>query len=238
MEINQERFFERQGNKIRFSSTNCITWKQWNQILNKLNYLRYGFEDAHSVKEYFDRGTWLNEDQSLAVLEVFGLYRPEQLAYPAEQIKSDNEKAIEYFGVTSDWNQGGYLLTSGQMLDFSGGQGWIRMIDHRDIKDVIDIEEDCNGRLAMTQFMNYGNIRMMSQGIDLTIPPNEYQRQAISNYLKRADRFFVDISNAEGNVVQTFEHDMPYPGQVFRDIEEYFKALEIDVDLEEEMELS
>lgn len=157
--------------------------------------------------------------------------------YTKEQMKEDTEKAIEYFGTTKQWKQGGYLLTNGLMLDFSAGQGWERVIDHRDIKDVIDVEEDYNGYKAMVQFMNYGNIRMHSCGIDLTIPPNEQQRRVLGAYLRNMDSFYVDISNETGQTVQTFEYDFAYPGQILRDIDEYFKSLELDTELEEEREL-
>lgn len=192
--------------------------------------------DVDSVKEYLDRGTWLNKDQSLAVLEVFRLYNSKD-KFSKGQIEQDNDRAAEYFGVTNNWNQAGYMLPDGRMLDFSAGQGPVRVIDHREIKDVIDIENDNTGREAMIQFMNYGNIRMQQNGIDVTQRLTDEQKQVISEFVRQTDDFYVDISNTDGRVVQSFQYHLAYAPHIFWDMEAYFNSLELDYDMEEELDI-
>lgn len=138
----------------------------------------------------------------------------------------NNEFASKYFGFTTNWNQAGYLLTNGKMLDFSDGQGNKRVLDHRDIKDIIDIDKDRTGVLAMIQFINYGNIRMSENGIELSAPLTNLQKKTLSSYLPHMMEFFVDIADKKGRVIQTFTFHYPiFIQEISQTIEDYFDTL-------------
>lgn len=104
------------------------------------------------------------------------------------------KKAIEYFGLTNDPREAGYILDDGKMLNLSGekqGGGTSvrgsRNLDHRDINQVFDDEETAKeASSGMLEFMNMGNVRWSQIGntvyIDVTRTPSPKQMQQILRY--------------------------------------------------------
>ena len=137
-------------------------------------------------------------------------------------------KAIEYFGTTENINECGYILTNGNMLDFSGFKFGCskgsRTIDHREIADIY--ETDINGIDAMINFMNQGNIRVNSEskGLDVSnaITLTKEQINAIREYVNyfRGD-VFIDISDINGKNVTTLDYrEKTASSRIISDIQE------------------
>ena len=221
--------FERNGNKIRFSDTHGIEHATWTKILNRINYLGYDLPDENSVKDYFDRHTWLNEDQSIEVLRILNHEHIKEM-YPKQLIEEHNRKAIETFGMTTSLNLAGYILTDGTMLKLSY-TGHMRDIDHREIEEVLQLDTD-NKSDAMIQFINYGNIRVTSGFLEISCPPTEKQWPIIAAYVRKIRRddnpyMSIDIANHNGNVVKSLCYDFPPLSTIMEDVKQYFDSITI-----------
>jgi hypothetical protein len=210
---------------IRFTNTSGINFDMWSLILKRLNWLGYGMPDEDSVKEYFDKGTFLQQDQSIEVLKLFGEMHDSE-KYSDAQIKRDNNIARKHFGLTDNIDCAGYLLINGDMLNFSY-DGYKRTEDHRAIAYPLGIStEDC-ASAGLIQFVGYGNIRLLGRGFELCKPPTQAQRKRLAELIRKTEDLYVDISNYEGHVVKEFSYPIPTPGTVFRDIDEYFADIQI-----------
>lgn len=222
--------FERKNNEIRFSDTNGIDHATWTKILNRINYLGYDMPDENSVKDYFDRHTWLNEDQSIEVLRIFNHEHTNTELYPKQQIEKHNRMAIEMFGRTSNLSLAGYILTDGSLLKFSY-DGYDRNLDHREIDNVLQLDTDSRTD-SMIQFINYGNIRVTSGFLELSCLPTDKQWPMIAAYIRRARQqqytcMAIDIANHNGTVVKTFAYEFPQLATVMEDVKNYFKSISI-----------
>lgn len=137
-------------------------------------------------------------------------------------------KAISHFGTTQNINECGYILTNGNMLDFSGfkfgGSKGSRTIDHREIADIY--ETDIIGINAMIDFMNNGNIRVNSESQGLDISNNtiltQEQKETIRNYVNHfKGNVFIDISNIDGKNVTTLNYqEKTASSRILSDIQE------------------
>ena len=138
---------------------------------------------------------------------------------PAKAIK----QAKKYFGTTSNFKEAGYLLQSGELLDFSGknqgGPAGRRSLDHRDINEFgYDMEE----------FIDMGNIRLQpeSNGFQLMQEPTDKQYDMLKKYIDNASGdVFVDIYKND----KMHEYDSKeYPkntssSKIIDDLRHYFK---------------
>jgi len=119
------------------------------------------------------------------------------------------QKAVQYFGTTSDFREVGYILPDGTMLDFSdkqnGGLPGMRLLDHREVAEILDLPQT----EALITFMNSGCIRVMPEcpGLDISIYPTKKQIDVIRRFVNyyRGD-VCIDISDEKGNIVTTFEY--------------------------------
>jgi hypothetical protein len=100
--------------------------------------------------------------------------------YIDPEMSSDDpiERAITTFGLTDSFNEAGYILPDGRMLDFSGkregGTPGNRAYDHRDIGRVLGI----GGSEALWEFMSRtGAIRSLPETGDLTIAKKPTSQQ-------------------------------------------------------------
>ena len=113
------------------------------------------------------------------------------------------KKAIKEFHFTTNFNEAGYLLPDGKMLNFSGGERNHRYRDHREIGTIY---ESTQGAAALNRFMSDGNIRIMAEspGIDITsgVEPTAEQYDAIRKFVNshgsKEGKFFVDFSDKDG----------------------------------------
>lgn len=107
-----------------------------------------------------------------------------------EQMEAIRQHAIKSFGTTNRFENAFYMLPDGTMLDGTGGYGFGRMVDHRDIGDsyhdsnvdLAQIEEGGNSH-NMLDFMRAGNLRLIPEtnAIDVMAKPTEQQLNRIYN---------------------------------------------------------
>ena len=216
---------ERNNKLIRFTDTDGISYSLWCKFAANLSYLGYGL-DSNQTKEYFDRHEWLNEDQSDIILKI--LNGENTLPGISEKdIDEINDKVIAYFGETNNMRLAGYILTDGRLVRMSY-DGYTRNIDHRQVRDILEDEDDMSQSAthAMMEFMNYGNIRLTSGGIDMCRLPTEKQFSQILkhiNFVKRnTGSYYVDISNPQGQTASAFPYLHPDPKQIIDNIKNYF----------------
>lgn len=217
-------FEKNEEGRIRFTSTDGIDYATWNKLLLRINHLGYAISDVDFLKSYFDRKCYLNEDQSIEVLAVFGEEHNVEL-YSPEIIKRDNQRAKKLFGVTNDYELAGYLLLDGEMLNFSY-DNYMRDMDHRDIKEALTEYGDGYSD-ALIQFVNYGNIRLMQTGFELSKRPTQKQRRMLAGFIRKSPELYVDISNTRGQVVKEFGYQVASPNDVLNDIDSYFDSVSV-----------
>ena len=221
---------EQKDGKIRFTDTNGINYSTWLLMLNRINHLGYDLPSADSLKDYFDRHTFLNKDQSVEVLKVLNNMHDEP-EISEKDVQKINDKAISHFGETTSLNLAGYILTDGRLLKMSYTD-WDRDRDHREIHEILDVDTSDDQSAGMIKFMTYGNIRITSRCLDMAKRPTEKQRKLIARYINRAKQsdytwFGIDISNNSGFTVKSLEYDFPNYTTVINDIDDYFDSLMI-----------
>jgi hypothetical protein len=221
---------ERNGNRIKFIETDNIPYEVWLKILARINYLGYGMPSVDSLREYFNRHTFLNKDQSIEVLKVFGEPHNE-VSISEEDIEKYIQKAKDKFGTTTRLSLAGYILTDGTLLKMAY-DNWIRDIDHREIRDVLDVDTSDDASAAMIQFINMGNVRLQERSFEISKPLTVKQKPVIADLIRKCQRsdytyMCVDISNYEGRVIKTFEYDFPSVSNVFTDIDAYFESIKL-----------
>ena len=219
--------YETKNGCIRFFDTSGMSSDVWKKILARLNHLNYGFRNENEVKEYFDEHEFLQEDQSSEVLRTLRNDQRKEM-YPLSRVERDNFLAKNYFGTTTNFDLAGYILIDGTILCFSH-EGYFRDRDHKDIEDVIEVDSE-GYSAALIQFMNYGNIRVASNGLDIAQRPTAAQYGMICAYVDyvkelKDKSFYIDISNNKGNVVKNFYYEFPFSGQVIKDINDYFDMI-------------
>lgn len=227
-------FVKNEKGCIMFTDLYGISHDTWEKIFNRINYLGYGIPDIESVVEYFGKQTYLQPDQSLEVLKIFGQMQ-DTSEYSREQIEADIQNAVRHFGLTQIFRLAGYILIDGSLLNMSA-QGYNRDIDHREIYHVLGTELDespdscpagsCS-YAGMVQFINYGNIRLLSRGFELAKRPTRPQRHTIARLVREQPEIYIDIANSKGQVVTHFEHAYENPAVILSDIDSYFDAIEI-----------
>lgn len=228
------QFVKNEKGCIMFTDLYGISHDTWEKIFYRINYLGYGMPDIESVIAYFSKPIYLQPDQSLEVLKIFGQMQ-DTSEYSKEQIQTDIQNAVDYFGLTDSFKLAGYILTDGRLLNMSA-QGYSRDTDHREISHVLEIDPDKESDLCpigscsyagMVQFVNYGNIRLFNNGFELAKRPTQSQRRAIAKLIREQPEIYADIANNKGLVVTHFEHSYENPVVVLNDIDSYFDAIEI-----------
>lgn len=142
------------------------------------------------------------------------------------------QKAVQYFGTTSNFREAGYILPDGTILDFSGKQNGgppgKRTVDHREVADILDLPPT----EALITFMNSGCIRVMPEcpGLDISIYPTEKQIDVIRRFVGYyRGAVYIDISDEKGNIVTTFKYtEKTSSSRIISDIRTVFQQREID----------
>lgn len=146
--------------------------------------------------------------------------------YTEEEIAKYVQKAVRKYHTTTQLSKASYLLTTGSLLDFSEGQRY-RVQDHREIAEVLDLPDYAQYADGMIVFMNMGNIRLQTYGIDISAMPNSKQlsalRSIIPSVMREYDEFTVDFSKPNGNS----DGSVTYPegvatARILSDIKSYF----------------
>ncbi len=205
---------------VKFTDTSLITYDLWNKILHRFQHLGYTDLDIDRLISYISRGVFLQPDQSQAVLTILNgeHTRHTSIQDAAKRLQA----AIKTFGLTERPELAGYLMPDGRMLNFSY-EGYIRDIDHRDIKDAINMD---NGIDAMNTFINDGNIRLLGySGFETQHELTNPQKRTLSKIIRQWSDGYVDIANNNGIVVKHLEYTYGFPSQVFDDIDAYFQLI-------------
>lgn len=138
-------------------------------------------------------------------------------------------KALRAFKTTRNFNEAGYLLPDGKMLDFSGGERNHRYRDHREIGEIYEATQGAN---ALNRFLNDGNIRIMAEspGVDISanVEPTSEQYAAIRKFVMShgtdKGQFFVDFSNSDGHNVGNYSYNRNVsPERVLNDIKYFYE---------------
>lgn len=130
------------------------------------------------------------------------------------------EEAEDYFGVTKNPKEAGYLLPNGKMLNFSGvkfhaGTKGSRSLDHTEIKLMFSDETDQPINIkSVAQFVEMGAIRMQydqeALNIDLGKLPTQQQIDQLYSLIDKTEHVFVDITRIENNQIKTESLDFKY----------------------------
>ena len=147
--------------------------------------------------------------------------------------------AVEQFGTTDRFEQAGYILPDGRMLDFAQNDS-TRDTDHREILGVFGPAEVSNGTEALNEFLADGNVRVMAApGVDIAAktPPTEQQLKQIRAMVEQLGsekrRFTLDISTTDGRVAASKEYSGKVDAdKVVREIREYYKTGELPAESE------
>ena len=143
------------------------------------------------------------------------------------------KKALKAFRTTTNFNEAGYLLPDGKLLNFSGGERNHRYRDHREIGEIYEATQ---GAAALNRFLSDGNIRIMAEspGIDLAsgVEPTAEQYAAIRRFVKshgtQEGQFFVDFSDAEGHKAGNYAYEgRVNADRVINDIKYYYANGEV-----------
>lgn len=134
------------------------------------------------------------------------------------------DRATSIFGLTSDFNEAGFILSSGDMLDFSGkregGLAGTRALDHRDVGrafidgDFENLPEERSASDGLIYFMNEtGAVRISyfedSVAVDLASAPTRAQRQVVESFGFLAGGIDLDISSETGGILWQGRIDDP-----------------------------
>ena len=184
--------------------------KEANEIRAEKEALRVASDEA-----------WAREgaEKENKAIEKSGLSAPEYF----------RKKALKAFKTTTNFNEAGYLLPDGKLLNFSGGERNHRYRDHREIGEIYEATQ---GTAALNRFLNDGNIRIMAEspGIDLSsgVEPTNEQYAAIKRFVNsngvKDGQFFVDFSDADGHSAGNYSYEGKVNAdRVVNDIKYFFQ---------------
>lgn len=130
-------------------------------------------------------------------------------------------KAKEYFGVTTNFKEVGYITPDGAMLDFSGkkfgGSPGRRTMDHSEIGEM---------GVSRKEFMNMGNIRMYPEvgGINLMERPTPQQRVTLQKFIQVNDgNIYVDFNTPNSYYSEhAVQYDKQRASKILGDIDNYY----------------
>lgn len=186
-------------------------------------------KDSSQIKSATDNiGTFDKGNKDIRYSEETSEQRENALtSFTDDDVKKYVNKAVGRFHTTYSLKKAAYLTTTGSMLDFSDGQGY-RVQDHREISDILDLPDDAGYSDGMIYFMNMGNIRLQTYGIDIAAMPNAKQvsmlRSIIPSIMRENDGFYLDVSDSRGNNVFSREYgEGTSTSKIISDIQNYFK---------------
>lgn len=131
-----------------------------------------------------------------------------------DQWEKVRQSAIKEFGTTNNYKNAFYMFPNGQMLDGSGGQGYGRVYDHRDInssyyENDLDFEDEQGGNTSnMLDFMRGGHIRMIpeNKAIDLMAKPTNEQMNQLYKMFNLGHLNAIQISNPNDKYGQQLDY--------------------------------
>ncbi len=174
------------------------------------------------VIEYYEDETGRNRREAVNGVEWA------RFSVDEEAADEHMRQVQEYFGVTDNWNEAGYITRDGQSLDFSGrhegGLGGYRTVDHREISDALGEEYGGEGYSdALVRFMDEGNIRILPE---ISVRPTAAQERALRDFISEYDgEVTLDLDNTDGVTVSSTEYPRgTRANKVISDIRGYFET--------------
>jgi len=143
------------------------------------------------------------------------------------------DQAKKYFGVTTNFSKGAWLLPDGSLLDFGDGQG---RLDHSDIKKIFpdELKEQDPGtyvaenEFVRKKFLEAGAIRLVGEagGLEISHEPTTNQYSKIGAFLKWYPRteFYIDLSGKGQPIQKMYDNHEEGRVQALDTIEKYFKG--------------
>ena len=206
-----------EGEELEAAIAEYAAWEQNSGFADVSREISENIGKQKSNRSEIDR---LEKEQAAAAKEEYRATYNEDLA------KKYATKAARKFGTTNRWNLAGYLTVNGSLLDFSDGQGY-RMQDHREISEVLDFLPEYQGYSdGMIEFMNLGNIRLQSYGIDIAKAPNSKQISMLRKFFESLNgEVVVDFSDIDGHSLESVEYARgTRVDRILRDIDVFFKT--------------
>jgi hypothetical protein len=196
-------------------------------------YSNWGKESGYA--DAFEKHSALKDEEKLLRREIQKVEDKlhdelkEQIAHwDDEEVKKYVAKAVRKYHTTTRLDKASYLVTTGSMLDFSDGQGY-RVKDHREISEILDLPDYAEYSDGMIAFMNMGNIRLQTYGIDVSAMPNAKQfsalRDIIFTVMRENDEFSVDFSKTDGYSAGSVTYGKgTSTSKIIADIKSYFET--------------
>ena len=188
-----------------------------------------GYAEAHEKQSALKEEERLLRREIQKVEDRLHAELKEQIAHwDEEDVKKYVAKAVRKYHTTTRLDKASYLVTTGSMLDFSDGQGY-RVKDHREISEILDLPDYAEYSDGMIAFMNMGNIRLQTYGIDISAMPNAKQistlRDIISYVMRENDEFSVDFSKTDGYSAGSVTYGKgTSASKIIADIKSYFET--------------
>jgi len=216
---NNSNILSEEENEEFYFDPTTVPENKWKHIALNLDRMGYSKRPYTDWKNYFlnlGARNLNNEEHIKAIKDAFKENTP----------RTDDQKIItkakRFFGLTNNYNEAGYLLIDGSMLDFSGRKFGNRGYNRRDM----DHREINNIGIDMVEFMALGNIRMQSYGIELTQMPTKQQINTLKYFFGQVkDEIIIDFSE-KGKYHTLFNVLYPKGTNIIRilnDIIDYYK---------------
>lgn len=133
-------------------------------------------------------------------------------------------------GITNNYEEAGYILKDGNMLDLSGknmgGFGGDRVENHNVISYAFDHLNPKYQSDYVYQLMNWGHIRCGGNFIQIIKRPTIKQYHTLRNYIKyfiRKNEFVVEIVNPKGHTIKSLEYERnENVDYIINEIQEHF----------------
>ena len=134
--------------------------------------------------------------------------------------------ALEAFGTTTNFEQAGFVLGDGRMLNLS--QYGLNGVKHQRIEQVYD---DVKGSEAINRFIQEGHVRIKasSPGIEIgsEVAPTVSQMNTISRFINtslvKKGYFYLDITGKNGETIASVEYDEDASTEdIIWDIKDYY----------------
>ena len=209
----------RKGNLLDASTKKAPNW-----------FTTSGLQLPHVVQTILDANNSISQksEKSTENSKKFSGDGGESFSYTSRSEATANaRRAIEEFGVTGDFDMTGFVLEDGQMLKLS--PYGLKGVNHSLIGKIYD---DVKGSAAVNRFIQEGNVRIKasSPGIEIgaQIAPSVSQYNMISRFISRSLRskgvFYLDITDASGNEVDSvFYDDRNSTEEIIYDIKDFYR---------------
>ena len=218
-----------------------------NAKLENLDYDLLGGEGSYTITNNIDpkylqvkeNGKWVN----LLKSEYAKQENTKELDNSSFSLRQNNnlrDRAKSELGTTTNLNEAGYLTTDGEYLDFSGkkdgAKGGQRQMDHRDVAEIYtDAEYSAaeskypnmgSATAVLQDFIDKGNIRLNSTGIEIATAPTQEQYNALYDYLEHVQKdngeVFIDLDTETKNRANLEYNEKTSISKMINDIKEHY----------------